>query len=88
MQPSRSLTLPALALAAAGCLPPDFERAESGAPVIGRLQFQDRLVNLTVESFADGPTAVPREAQATIMADVELEQTDRGRAGSEDSRSR
>ena len=63
------IALAALALAGAGCQP--VLVTDSGEPLVGRLQFQDRLVDLTVDSFADGPQAVPRNSVAEIMADID-----------------
>lgn len=63
------IALAALALAGASCQPALV--TDSGEPIVGRLQFQDRLVDLTVESFADGPQAVPRNSVAEVMADID-----------------
>ncbi len=71
-----SLTLvSALQLLGAGCLPPDSGKttAGDGEPVVGKLKFNDRVVNLTPEVFADETNGVPREATAKIMADIVVE---------------
>jgi len=71
-----SLTLvSALQLLGAGCLPPDNGTASSGdgAPVVGKLKFNDRVVTLTPEVFADETSGVPREATAKIMADIAVD---------------
>jgi hypothetical protein len=58
-------------LGLAGCAP--IESGEStGEPVVGRLKFNDRVVDLTPASFADGPNAVPRDAVGHIIADIDL----------------
>jgi len=64
-------------LGLAGCLPID--ASDDGAehePVVGRLQFNDRVVDLTRSAFADKPGAVPRDAIGQVMADVDVR--DRG----------
>jgi hypothetical protein len=70
-----TLTLPALGLLSlAGCAP--IENGEpTGEPVVGRLQFNDRIVDLTPDAFADGPNAVPRDAIGHIIADIDLRET-------------
>jgi hypothetical protein len=61
-------------LGLAGCAP--IESGEpTGDPVIGRLKFNDRVVDLTPEAFADGPNAVPRNAIGQIIADIDLRET-------------
>jgi hypothetical protein len=69
----------------AGCL--DMRESSAGtqpdgapetAPVIGRLQMQDRTIDLTVSSFADAPGAgpgqgvVPTRSYARVMADCQV----------------
>jgi hypothetical protein len=61
-------------LSLAGCAP--IESGEStGEPVVGRLQFNDRIIDLTPSAFADGPNAVPRDAIGHIIADIDLRKT-------------
>jgi hypothetical protein len=58
-------------LGLAGCAP--IESGEStGEPIVGRLKFNDRVVDLTPGAFADGPNAVPRDAIGRIIADIDL----------------
>jgi hypothetical protein len=58
-------------LGLAGCAP--IESSEpTGDPVVGRLKFNDRVVDLTPEAFADGPNAVPKNAIGQIIADIDL----------------
>ena len=56
----------------ASCVPversPDRDPSE---PVVGRLQFNDRIVDLTPSAFADTPGAVPRDAVGEVMADID-----------------
>jgi len=76
---TRPLTLlfTAVSLAGASCQPQAGAPPESDEPVVGRLQLQDHILDLTVDSFADGPQAVPKNAQAQIMADIiEIERKD------------
>jgi hypothetical protein len=66
---------------------PDGEPAT--APVIGRLQMQDRMIDLTINSFADtagGPNQaqVPTRSYARVMADCQV----RDRAQTYDERAR
>lgn len=70
-----TLTLPALGLLSlAGCAP--IESGEpTGEPVVGRLKFNDRIVDLTPSAFADGPNAIPRDAVGHIIADIDLRET-------------
>jgi hypothetical protein len=86
-----SLTLVSALLCGGGCLPPDSGSGSStagtvdmGEPVVGKLKFKDRVVNLTPEVFADEQNGVPREATAKIIADIDLSkrQSDQ-RAGGE-----
>jgi len=70
------LTLPALGLLslAGGCAP--IENGEpTGEPVVGRLQFNDRIIDLTPGAFAEGPNSVPRDAIGHIIADIDLRET-------------
>lgn len=78
------IALAALALAGAGCQP--VLVTDSGEPLVGRLQFHDRLVDLTVESFADGPQAVPRNSVAEVMADIDLSRRERAEPADDDDR--
>jgi hypothetical protein len=59
----------ALASAGSGCQPTLV--SDHGEPIVGRLQFSNRLVDLTVESFTDHPQAVPRSSFAEVMADID-----------------
>src|SRR5262245_20418388 len=63
-------------LGLAGCLPietsDDGAQRETREPVVGRLQFNDRVVDLTRSAFADSPSAVPRDAIGEVMADVDM----------------
>jgi hypothetical protein len=68
-------------VAGSSCLPPDSAPASrgdasdmaSGAPLVGRLQYQDRMVDLTVDAFADGPSgsAVDPSSYAKVIADID-----------------
>ncbi len=61
-------------LGLAGCAP--IESSEStGDPVVGRLKFNDRVVDLTPAAFADGPNSVPKNAIGQIIADIDLRET-------------
>src|SRR5262245_8961904 len=70
-----------LAFAIASCQPPmrGNETPEPAsaerAPLVGRLQYADRVVELNVDAFADGPsgTAVDPSSVARVMADVGTE---------------
>jgi hypothetical protein len=42
---------------------------------VGRLKFNDRVVDLTPAAFADGPNAVPKDAIGQIIADIDLRET-------------
>lgn len=56
------------------------DESESGeAPVVGKLQFQDRVVDLTLEAFSDDPNkaSVPKNARANVMADIIVEPKDK-----------
>jgi len=70
-----TLTLVSALLCGAGCLPPDSgtSTAGDGEPVVGKLKFNDRVVHLTPEAFADERNGVPREATAKIIADIDLD---------------
>lgn len=46
------------------------EDADADRPIVGRLQFQDRIVDLTPSAFEGAPGAVPKSSVAVIMADV------------------
>jgi hypothetical protein len=76
----------ALALAGASCQP--VLVSEDGEPIVGRLQFQDRLVDLTVDSFADGPQAVPSGSFAEVMADIDLPEREHERDPTDDGAER
>ena len=70
-----SLTLvSALVSLGAGCLPPGTGSftAGDGEPVVGKLKFNDRVVLLRPEVFADETNGVPREATAKIIADIDV----------------
>jgi hypothetical protein len=75
-----------MGLALASCQPPIQQTPEpaSTAPLIGRLQYPDRVVDLNVDAFADGPnaTAVDPSSVARVMADVDqgVRGTDAARA--------
>lgn len=70
--PRHPLTFSALGLLSlAGCAPIENGDA-SGEAVVGRLQFNDRTVDLTPSAFADGPNSVPRDAVGHIIADIDL----------------
>jgi hypothetical protein len=58
-------------LSIAGCAPIGGDEP-SGEPIVGRLQFNDRVVDLTSNSFADGPNAVPKNAVGHVLADIDL----------------
>jgi hypothetical protein len=57
-----------------GCRGPaaEVEPEPGEPPVVGKLQFQDRVVDLTLEAFSDDPNAagVPKDARANVMADI------------------
>lgn len=63
-------------IAGAGCLPPEQAPAPRAAPLIGRIQFHDRVVDLDVNAFADSPGAVPPSSYARVIADVDTRQRD------------
>lgn len=69
---SRLVALGVLSLA--GCAPIESGEA-TGEPIVGRLQFNDRVVDLTPSAFADGPNAVPKDAIGHIIADIDLRVT-------------
>ncbi len=77
--------LTALGLLGLACCAPIESSESTGDPVVGRLKFNDRVVDLTPEAFADGPNAVPRDAIGQIMADIDLRETKS--EGSNDARS-
>ncbi|MET0385356.1 MAG: hypothetical protein ABW321_05325 [Polyangiales bacterium] len=60
-----------------GCRPPEDDvgppatEAPDGAPVIGKLQLQERVIDLTIHAFSDAPDGVPETATAKVMADVD-----------------
>jgi hypothetical protein len=61
-------------LSLAGCAP--IESGETtGEPIVGRLQFNDRVIDLTPSAFADGPNSVPKDAVGHIIADIDLRET-------------
>jgi len=71
-----SLTF-ATCVVCAGCRPPEDNYgnatdAPSSAPLVGRLQMQDRVVDLTVDAFGETPDAVPNRAYARVIADIDL----------------
>jgi hypothetical protein len=73
-------------LGLAGCAP--IESGEStGEPVVGRLKFNDRVIDLTPAAFADGPNAVPRDAVGHIIADIDLREA-KPVTGDDDGQSR
>ncbi|HKU41549.1 MAG TPA: hypothetical protein VJR89_25505 [Polyangiales bacterium] len=72
----RVISTLSLLLVAAACRGPAEEPAETDEPVVGRLQFQDRIVDLTMSAFSDAPDSVPKSSVAVIMADVEVEKPD------------
>jgi hypothetical protein len=51
------------------------EESPGDEPVVGRLQFNDRVIDLTPSAFADHPGAVPRDAVGHIIADIDLRET-------------
>lgn len=63
------------------CRPPaaDIEPEPGEPPVVGKLQFQDRVVDLTLEAFSDDPNSdgVPNNARANVMADIIVDKRDR-----------
>lgn len=67
------------------CLPPDSGTSTEGAgePVVGKLKFNDRVVNLTPDVFADEKSGVPRNATAEIIADIDprTQRTERSENG-------
>jgi len=66
---------------------PDSDR--DTAPLVGRLQLQDRIIDLTVNAFADtpdgtgGPGVVPTRSYARVMADCQLRERENPRNGNE-----
>jgi hypothetical protein len=80
MPPSEFHTLgyALVTLLLAACRGPevDGEPEPGEAPVVGKLQFQDHIVDLTLDAFSDDPNAdaVPTNARANVMADVILDQ--------------
>jgi hypothetical protein len=60
-------------LSLAGCAPIGSSEA-TGEPVVGKLQFNDRVIELTPAAFADGPNAVPKNAIGHIIADIDLKE--------------
>ena len=72
-----------------GCLPADSGTSTSGdgEPVVGKLKFNDRVVNLTPEVFADETNGVPRNATANILADIDLKTRDGERNSNDAARS-
>ena len=55
----------------AACLSPEPPtETTASAPLIGRLQDRDGVVDLTVHSFGEGPHAVPTSSYARVMADI------------------
>jgi hypothetical protein len=55
----------------AACLTPDALTTTDNAPLIGRLQTREGVTELNVNSFADGPNAVPTNTHARVVADIE-----------------
>lgn len=55
----------------AACVGPDAPSTADDAPLIGRLQTREGLTDLTVDSFLDSPNAVPRNAYARVIADID-----------------
>lgn len=66
----------------AACREPegDLDSEPGDTPVVGKLQFQDRVVDLTLEAFSDDPNAagVPKNARANVMADIIAPKPERG----------
>lgn len=58
-------------IAGVSCLPPEPAPTPRATPLIGRIQFQDRVVDLDVNAFADSPGAVPPSSYARVIADVD-----------------
>jgi hypothetical protein len=69
-----------LAICAAGCLPRDAASDASNPaedrPVVGRLRYQDRTIDLSVDAFGEGPRAVDPGSYAHLMADRPLPRKD------------
>jgi hypothetical protein len=42
------------------------------APIVGKLQMQDHVIDLTVNAFSDSPGAVPTGSFARVMADTNV----------------
>ena len=76
-------------LGLASCVPVDGPSNTDGAePVVGRLQFNDRIIDLTPSAFADSPGAVPRDAVGEVMADIDRPKQAGNGARDTDSRGR
>ena len=71
-------------IAGVGCLPPEQTPAPRAAPLIGRIQFQDRVVDLDINAFADSPGAVPPSSYARVIADVDTQHS--GKRDTRDTR--
>lgn len=65
----------------AACASPEAPSDADSVPLVGRLQDRNGVTDLTVRSFADGPHAVPTNAYAGVIADIDRAvQRDRGRS--------
>jgi hypothetical protein len=72
-------------IAGVNCLPPDQASPARDAPLIGRLQFQDRMLDLDVNAFANDPQAVPRGSYARVIADIDTQRRNPSDTGADDS---
>lgn len=74
------LSVLAVTAGIAGCAGPEPTRADldldtDTAPLVGRLVMQERVVDLTVNAFADAPSGtgvVPVSSTAKVIADIDL----------------
>ena len=70
------LALATLAVSAGvSCLPPEPASAPRATPLIGRLQFHDRVIDLDANAFADSPGAVAPASYAHVIADVDTQRS-------------